>query len=71
MRSRGYIHKCPDCGVSLRDGRKQFCSPCGDKRRDTREAKYREARRQKKQVSDCSARSAPDCAPDPGTRSQR
>jgi uncharacterized membrane protein YvbJ len=43
MRSHGY-KTCPDCGAGLRDGRKQFCSPCGDKRREERETRYRKAR---------------------------
>lgn len=50
MRSFGY-KACPDCGAGLRDGRKQFCGPCGDKRREERETKYRKARQATKEKS--------------------
>jgi hypothetical protein len=40
MRSRSY-RKCKTCDTTISDGRKVYCYPCDDKRRDERELKRR------------------------------
>jgi hypothetical protein len=47
MKSKGY-RKCRTCDTTIRDGRKVYCYPCGDKRREERELKYRKARQKEK-----------------------
>jgi hypothetical protein len=47
MRSRSY-RKCKTCDTTISDGRKVYCYPCGDKRREERELKYRKARQKEK-----------------------
>lgn len=50
MRSQGY-RKCRTCDTTVRDGRRIYCGPCADKRREEREAKYRKARQAAKRLA--------------------
>jgi len=45
MRSKGY-RKCRTCEASV-PPHQIYCRPCGDRRRDEREAKYRKAKQER------------------------